>query len=176
MGSHSRMAKMCPYEESCHVPFYIRIPGAKKTSSSKVLFASVDIFPTLCGLAGLSKPPHCEGKDRSRTLHGEANDGGDFVFLMADTGKPDGAEGDLPAYRGIRTATHTYAVFGDGRWCLYDNIKDPFQTKNLIEDPQELNLMAELDNNSRLAGSRQRSISLEGSQYADNSLLLQITP
>ena len=145
MGSHGRMAKMCPYEESARVPFYIRIPGAKKAAKSDSLFAAVDIFPTLCGLAGISIPEQCEGNDRSKTLRGESSDGSDQVFLMAETGKLEGAESDLPSYRGIRTKTHTYAVFRDGRWCLYDNIKDPFQMKNLVDDPQHQSLTDEFD-------------------------------
>ena len=50
-----------------------------------------------------------------------------------------------PVYRGIRTTTHTYAVADTGRWILYDNIADPYQMKNLIEDPAQQDLIGHLD-------------------------------
>ncbi|MBS1814873.1 MAG: sulfatase [Acidobacteria bacterium] len=146
MGSHGRIGKMMPHEESCHVPFFIRIPGiTKKGGKSDMLFASIDMYPTLCGLAGVPVPAHCEGKDRSAAMHGRKMDGPEHVFLMSNTGGSRTAESDLPDYRGLRTATHTYAVMADGRWCLYDNEKDPFQMNNLVRDPEYKAMMDKFD-------------------------------
>lgn len=53
MGSHGRIAKQVPFEESVRVPFMVRYPGVtKKGGASDALFSAVDIYPTLCGLAG----------------------------------------------------------------------------------------------------------------------------
>jgi hypothetical protein len=38
-------------------------------------------------------------------------------------------------YRGVRTMTHTYVETIDGPWLLFDNLRDPYQMQNLIEDP-----------------------------------------
>ena len=32
-----------------------------------------------------------------------------------------------------------------GRWCLYDNVADPSQEKNLIKDPSQAHLIATFD-------------------------------
>ena len=146
MGTHARMAKQVPWEESCHVPFYIRIPGAaNRGKSSSELLASIDIYPTLCGLAGIPVPKHCSGHDRSSIMLGHGGTSADHVILMSDKGL-DGMEASLTeTYRGIRTATHTYAVVGDGRWLLYDNVADPYQVKNLAGDPKQAPLIKELD-------------------------------
>jgi arylsulfatase A-like enzyme len=146
MGSHGFMSKIVPFEESCHVPFFIRVPGmTKQGSSCKDLFSSIDIFPTLCGLAGIPIPEHCAGRDFSKAMTaGKAISAG-AVILMADSGAASSAENDIPAYRGIRTGTHTYAVMEDGRWILYDNVGDPFQQKNLAGDPAHAALMQQLD-------------------------------
>ncbi len=39
-------------------------------------------------------------------------------------------------WRGVRTKTHTYARLADGGpWILFDNKNDPYQMKNLVNDP-----------------------------------------
>ena len=45
----------------------------------------------------------------------------------------------------MRTRTHTYAVAEDGRWLLYNNTVDPYQMKNLVDDPAQKALMRSLD-------------------------------
>ncbi len=146
MGSHGRMGKIAPFEESCHVPFIIRVPGVTKSGgSSKELFASVDLFPTLCGLAGIAASKHCVGRDMSAVMSGGKGAPTDGVILMADRGAASIAENDMPTYRGIRTDTHTYAVIEDGRWILYDNVADPFQQRNLAADPAHKTLMNKFD-------------------------------
>lgn len=147
MGSHGHMAKQMPHEESCRVPFFVRLPGRKGPGrKSDVLFASVDIYPTVCGLAGIPIPKHCTGRDFSAFMRGESHSPDpEMVFLMNDKGPEDRQEVDVPTYRGVRTRTHTYAVQLDGRWCLYDNVSDPYQMKNLVRDPAHKALMEKFD-------------------------------
>lgn len=147
LGSHGHMAKQMPHEESCRVPFFVRLPGEKKPArSSDALFASVDIYPTLCGLAGLPVPSHTTGRNMAAAIQGKSSGPSpEFVFLMNDQGPPDRQEVNVPGYRGVRTKTHTYAVQLDGRWCLYDNVKDPYQMHNLVQEPSMQPLIHRLD-------------------------------
>ena len=172
MGSQGRMAKQVPFEESCRVPFIVRYPGVTPAGTkSDALFAAVDIYPTLCGLAGIPVPGHCVGKDLSGIMRGRKMTSPEQVFLMNevpadDRGDDEGvspaeprphpAQGvengthdrdfvNQPSYRGVRTHTHTYAVALTGRWILYDNVADPYQLKNLVHDPAQLPLMGKLD-------------------------------
>lgn len=145
LGSHGRIGKMTPHEESCHVPFFVQVPGKQSGKKSEMLFSSIDIYPTLCGLAGIPVPPHCEGRDCSDAIRGTGSKDAEHVFLMANTGEAEGFEADLPSYRGLRTKAHTYAVMEEGRWCLYDNVKDPYQQTNLVGDPKYKPLMAKFD-------------------------------
>jgi arylsulfatase A-like enzyme len=137
-GSHGRMYKQVPHEESARVPFYVRYPGVTpKMGSSDALFASIDIYPTVCGLAGVPVPPQLKGKDFSATLRGRTTPASEVVFLMNVRNPNDlgGGGGFLPpGFRGLRSRTHTYAVADDGKWLLFDNIKDPYQLQNLIDD------------------------------------------
>jgi arylsulfatase A-like enzyme len=147
MGSHGHMAKQMPHEESCRVPFMVRLPGTKGSGrSSDALFSSVDIYPTLCGLAGIQVPNHCSGRDYSSLMRGDASfPEPEMVFLMNEKGPADRQEVNVQTYRGVRTKTHTYAVQLDGRWCLYDNIADPYQIKNLVRDPAYETLIEKFD-------------------------------
>ena len=163
MGSQGRMAKQVPFEESCRVPFYVRIPG-QKSGKSSVLFAAIDIYPTLCGLTAIPVPPGRGGRDLSGVMLGQAlRATPTLVFLMnqvpaqhvSGIEEPEGestedGKGTLmlvnqPSYRGVRTLTHTYAVMETGRWCLYDNVKDPYQMQNLVNESGQQELMKELD-------------------------------
>jgi len=145
MGAQGWMGKRLPHDESCHVPFFVHYPGVTQPgTSSEILFASIDIYPTLCGLAGFAVPQHCGGKDLSAAVSGKYTPSPDAVFLMNIT-KRGLRDGHPPDFRGIRTHTHTYAVAEDGRWCLYDNAKDPYQLKNLVNDPDMKPLMAQFD-------------------------------
>ena len=69
------------------------------------------------------------------------------VFLMhvGKTNASGGANHPAPLFRGVRTARHTYAVAEDGRWLLYDNREDPYQMRNLIDDPAGIKVAQELD-------------------------------
>lgn len=145
MGSHCRMAKQVPWEESCHVPFCVRIPGAaNRGRTSTDLMGTIDVYPTLCGLAGIQVPNSCQGRDLSAVMRGERQRPSEAVMIMnEDTG--DRNDPEAVGYRGVRTLTHTYAVARDGRWLLYDNVADPYQQKNLVNDPKHKELMAKFD-------------------------------
>lgn len=147
MGSHGHMAKQMPHEESCRVPFFVHLPGKpNQRKAMTTLFASVDIYPTLCGLAGIPVPYHCSGRDLSSIICGDGHlHTPDMVFLMNEQGPATRQEGNVPTYRGVRTRTHTYAIQMDGRWCLYDNVKDPYQMRNLVRDQSSQTLIKKLE-------------------------------
>lgn len=175
-GSHGRMYKQVPHEESVRVPFFVQYPGVTpKGKSSDVLFASIDIYPTLCGLAGIAVPKHCKGQDVSAIMRGHGAPSSEVVFLMnqgrehpedevdiesaaperiSEHGDrlsnqkgpgPNGGGYAPPNFRGLRSQTHTYAVAEDGRWLLFDNVSDPYQQRNLIDDPNQKGLMSHFD-------------------------------
>lgn len=148
MGAQGRMGKRLPHEESCNVPLLVRDPRNKgKRATSDVLISTIDIYPTLCGLANLPVPEHCRGRDLSGAMHGETVESPETAFLMhiAKDNASGGRNHPAPIFRGVRTKRHTYAVGEIGRWCLYDNQEDPYQQHNLADDPSRASLMSELD-------------------------------
>ncbi|MCC6795674.1 MAG: sulfatase [Candidatus Hydrogenedentes bacterium] len=135
-GSHGVGGKRQPYEESIRVPFFVRWPGriaAKKKVSS--LFGTIDVVPTLCGLAGVKAPSTCKGQDFSGHVIGGGGLDPESQFIMHIAKKnASGAENHpAPLFRGVRTKQHTYFVTDKGEGSLFDNSADPYQMKNLFD-------------------------------------------
>jgi arylsulfatase A-like enzyme len=149
LGSHWLGGKRLPLDEACRVPFVLRHPGvAPLNRSSEVLLGAIDIFPSLCGLASVPVPGHCEGTDLSALMRGSSGPDPESAILMhlQKANADSGGGGQLaPLFRGLRTERFTYAVADDGRWCLYDNREDPYQLRNLIDEPAQAHVIEEFD-------------------------------
>lgn len=147
LGAQNRTGKRLPHDESCLVPFIVRAPGTPADQRTDVLLGAIDIYPTLCGMAGVPVPATCVGRDLSGAVRGDRVEGPEHQFLMhiAKSHASGGVNHTSPIFRGIRTPRYTYACGEIGRWCLYDNQEDPFQEQNLADDPSRAQLMAELD-------------------------------
>ena len=62
LGEHTLWHKHTNFELDCRVPFMISAPGYRKGQRTASLVELLDIFPTLCDLAGLPAPDDLEGK------------------------------------------------------------------------------------------------------------------
>ena len=149
LGSHGTGGKRMPFDESCRVPFLLRYPAVVPAGrTSDAMLAAIDLFPTLCGLAGIAVPAHCEGQNLAEAVRGEGTTRPESAFLMhiQRTNAYERGRGRLaPLFRGVRTQRFTYAVADDGRWCLYDDREDPYQMRNRIDDPAYRSAADELD-------------------------------
>jgi len=136
LWSQGRLKKQQPWEESIAVPLVMSSPGRIAEGSRRDdLFGLVDLAPTLLSLAGLDVPDYMEGVDLSEAVLGGAGPARTSIPIM-DIVCVDQARtwGGTP-WRGVRTKQHTYARFQDAGWVLYDNLKDPEQMNNLLDDP-----------------------------------------
>src|SRR6185436_11885480 len=71
LGEHGGWCKQTNYEIDTRAPLLIRAPGAKANGQqSHALVEFVDIYPTLCELAGLPVPKTLEGKSLVPLLTG----------------------------------------------------------------------------------------------------------
>jgi hypothetical protein len=155
-GSHGVFKKQWPWDESVKVPFVLRYPRRVEAGSRfDFPLSAIDIMPTVLGLAGVPVPDRVEGMDLSPFLTGERDDAPDGVLLMNpcpfSIGDPRGPDqvpsfqGMRMEYRGIRTSRHTYVRTIDRPWLLYDNVEDPFQMRNLIDEPASRGLAVKLE-------------------------------
>ena len=138
LGSQGMYAKRWPHRESSQVPFIIRWPERIAAGSSlEMPFGAPDIFPTLCGLAGVDVPRALDGRDCSSTIMG-----GEAVQEVAYLSMHH-AFVPWPGWRGIRTERYNYARTEVGPWLLHDLGHDPYEERNLVGDNERL--VAEID-------------------------------
>ncbi len=133
LGSQGHRLKQRPWEESINVPFILRYP--RKVASGQRrdwIVSSVDLMPTILGLCDISIPSQVQGLDYSATFLGESQTERDAAFLF-NVHRGGGPNTD---WRGIRTKEWTYAYHFAGDWVMYDLKNDPYQLKNLIDDPK----------------------------------------
>ena len=124
--------KKMPYEASIRVPMMMRLPGVvPKGKRVPDLMAMVDVFPTLCGLFGLTVPRSVEGMDLSSAILGQPGPRRDEVYLMNFSAAYDWLENGME-WRGVRTDEATYVEWLDGRRELFDLSADPGQVTNLV--------------------------------------------
>lgn len=137
-GSHGVGGKRQPYEESIRVPLLIRCPGAIPAGrQAEGLFGTIDLFPTLCGLADMDAPRHCEGIDFSARVFGRRGPQprSQFIMHIEKKNASGGVNHPAPIFRGIRTERHMYASFPEGGGLLFDLQDDPHQLDNLYGRP-----------------------------------------
>jgi len=76
MGQHRlEPGKYTPYETDVHVPLLVRGPGVAAGSRTGALAVSVDLAPTLAGLAGVKLPIDADGRSLVPLLRGQTPEG-----------------------------------------------------------------------------------------------------
>ncbi len=143
VGSQGEQRKQKPWDESIRVPFVIRCPvqTGKGITLHKPINV-VDLMPTLLGLAGIEIPDAVEGRDLGPLMRGDEPDGDAAALTMCIT---PFAEYTGPPWRGVQTSRYTYTRRLDGPWLLYDNVSDPYQLTNLIDDQDHAAIREDFD-------------------------------
>ena len=146
LGSQGTERKQKPWEESIRVPFLLRCTGVAARATD-ALINSPDLMPTLLGLCDIPVPASVEGLDFSNHIRMGAPDPADGAALLACY-HPFGEwsrQGGGREFRGLRTRRHTYTRTLEGPWQLFDNQEDPWQQRNLVDDPASRALRNQLD-------------------------------
>ena len=134
LGEHKLWHKRSLFEESARVPFLVHAPGAKGNGqSSASLVELLDIFPTVCDLAGIPPPKNLEGLSLRPVLEDPRRSLKEAAFTQARRGPNAGNWG-----RSVRTARWRCTEWDEGRNGieLYDHDADPHEFTNLANDPR----------------------------------------
>jgi len=158
LGSQGLRGKRWPHRESTQVPFLVRWPGHVEAASTLAMpFGTPDIFPTICGLAGVDVPEGLDGSDFSGVILGQDNaPTQEYAYTAMHH-----AFVVWPGWRGIRTERYNYAAIEDGPWVLFDMENDPYEEHNLVDEDSEL--VTELD------GILQEAMAKNGDAWRDVS-------
>jgi iduronate 2-sulfatase len=126
LGEHAIWGKHALFEESLRSPLivsYKDLPQAGDATRSMV--ETLDVFPTLCDLAGLPTPGYLQGTSLLPLLKNPAAKGHVAIAYKSGT-------------KTIRTDTHRLIMHRDGFAELYDHTTKAAETKNVADDNPEL--------------------------------------
>ena len=152
LGEHRSWAKMTNFEIDTRAPLIISVPGMKakgKTTTSITEF--VDIYPSLCELAGLPVPKGLAGKSVVPLLDNPEAGGKHAAYsqYLREGGwrGPDGI-----TYMGYTVRTDQFRYVEWYNWDthqlaakeLYDHRRDHGENRNIAGDPAFSGTMAEL--------------------------------
>jgi len=131
LGEHGLWAKQTLFEGANHVPLIIAAPGVKPGARSG-LAEQVDIYPTLCDLAGLPKPKHLQGRSLKPMLDDPSAKGKQVAIstMIAPHTKQTG--------HSLRTDSFRYITWEGGEELLYDHRIDPDELYNLADIPAQV--------------------------------------
>ncbi len=125
LGEHAVWGKHTLFEESLRSPLILRGPGIDRKLSIRDVVETVDVYPTLCDLAGLPSP----------------------AFLDGDSLKPKPAgsnagEGSALSYQGktstLRTSRYRLTRHPGGHVELYDHHTPDAETRNIAAEKPQL--------------------------------------
>ena len=140
LGEHNSWCKQSNYEIDARVPLIIRAPGAKGNGSATTSFAElVDLYPTICELAGIPVAKHAEGDSVVPLLNDPKSSVKEAAFSQFR--RRDGKH-DLMGYT-MRTDRYRYIEWIDRRTLkpvgheLYDHNNDPDENTNLAKKPNQ---------------------------------------
>lgn len=167
MGAHGGRNKQQPYAESLNVPFLLHYPAVfRKSKQSDVLLNSPDIMPTLLALCNLPIPSSVQGRNLSKILQGKQKDNvrATLISCVQPFGQWSRMAGGKE-YRGVVTKRYTYVRDLNGPWLLFDNLKDPLQMNNLVNNGANAALQGELEQQLQALLKNNKDAFLPGAAY-----------
>ncbi len=139
LGDHGMWCKHTNYEQATRAPLIIAAPGKPAGRRTAAITEFVDIYPTLCDLAGIEKPFHLQGESLFGLL---SKDQVPPTENSAFQVYPRSNKSHGPMLgQAVRTDRYRYVEWQkkDGTIVareLYDMQNDPGETVNQADNPQ----------------------------------------
>ena len=156
LGEHGSWCKQTNYNIDTRVPLFIRPPiGYQNGQICDQLTELVDLFPTLCDLAGIDIPDNMEGTSLKPMLKNPDTELKSAVFSHYHQKPKSTLDGNR--YMGYSMVTSQYhyvewffwddenKIAGDRVGIeLYDNLMDPDENNNIADYPENQDLVLDL--------------------------------
>lgn len=155
LGDHNGWGKQTNFYIDTHVPLIIKPANQKAGKRITALSELVDIFPTLCDLAGVEKADYFQGTSLLPVFDNPNIEWKDAVFTQFRRRKRISKDGNEYMGYSMQTKQHHYI-----EWYLWDNIKkekgvlsaaelydhkvDPYETKNIADDSENKEVINQL--------------------------------
>jgi arylsulfatase A-like enzyme len=128
LGEHALWCKHANFNTSLNVPLIIRAPSIPNGARTPALVELVDLYPTLCELAGVPAPNHLEGSSLVPLLRQPKQPWKEAVFARYHGGES------------VRTDRYFYTEWSTGgnvvARMLYDHQTDPMENINIVDTPE----------------------------------------
>ncbi|MDZ8119058.1 sulfatase [Pontiella agarivorans] len=137
LGEHSHWGKHTCFNNAVQTPLIMHVPGGVSGKKSESLIEFVDLYPTLCDLAGLQKPDHLQGRSLVPVLNDPEAQVNDYVFARWHNGET------------IVSSRFNYTEYynKNGKMIsnmLYDRFKDPEENVNIVNNPEYKSIVNKL--------------------------------
>jgi iduronate 2-sulfatase len=124
------------FEQAARIPLLVIAPGQAKGVATQSLVESVDIYPTLCELAGLPVPKGLDGRSFAKTVKDSQTATKEAIVHVYPRGNRLGRAVRTKRYRLVEWKT-IGAPPESAELELYDYETDPLETANIAaEQPQ----------------------------------------
>lgn len=132
LGEYNFWGKHNTMHLATRIPLIVKAPGKPQGASTEALVSSIDLFPTLCALAGIDVPASVQGKSFAAVLGDPETKINEAVYTR---------------YRNadaVVTDRFNYTLYENGEEMLYDLEADPGETANLVSNPEYETHLAEM--------------------------------
>jgi arylsulfatase A-like enzyme len=148
LGDHGMWCKKFNFLEAQHVPLLLRAPGYSPDTTNAVV-DHVDLYPTLCDLAGLPGPEHLIGQSLKPQLEAPAAESTGFAFSKWEDGLS------------LITRDYAYTV-----WMPAPDSIAARMLFDLRSDPKQMNNLAGQQGYQELSDSlHQQLLSIRGADF-----------
>ena len=145
LGEHGLGDKRSAYEESLRIPLLVRYPKLiAKGAVSDELVLNIDVAPTFLELAGVPVPAEMQGRSWVPLLAGKKTEW--RQAFLAEYFR-ERAFPATPTVVAVRTRDAKLIKYpGQQQWTeLFDLARDPYETRNLVNDPGSKELLARME-------------------------------
>ena len=150
LGDHGLWNKHTNFEQATRTPLIVFSPEMTNSTSIDAPTELVDVFPTMCDYAGISIPEHLHGQSLRPLISGEVSTLKPVAISQYPRNNLMGYTARSDRYRytewhkkgGIQEGIYEAKDIKDKE--LYDYVKDPLETKNLIDDPAYKEVVKEM--------------------------------
>ncbi len=150
LGEHTLWCKHSCYETSMQIPLIVRAPGIRGGQRRSGLIESIDLYPTLCELAGLPLPEHLQGQGFATLL-----EDADVEWKSVAIGRFQ--KGDTIRTDDFRFTEYTTKTGKRTSQMLYDHTADVHENVNVAATRSEVvGRLSELLLNGRGVGDKEQ--------------------
>jgi len=154
LGDHTLWCKHSNFEQATHIPFMFAGPGIAKNKYVDKPVELLDLFPTVFEMAGVKQSKQTEGISLVPLMDNDSKTTVSKDYTISQYNRRKTIEG-----YSIRTDRYRYTEWHDNKYRsynpyndknimateLYDYKNDPYESVNLIDNPDYASIMTQMD-------------------------------